>query len=305
MADKEASQELDEPDMSIDELSAAIDAHMADLSKKKKTKKKATEPKEPEEKLTEKNPETSKEEKVEVKTEPEKKEVKEEEPKEETETKVAVKRSYVSKSADTNSATVQDEEKGNLAQTAKVKLAPISNKSEEPKEKETKKEDEPVKTSMVDVVVKREEEKKIKPPTKKPEPKEEPKEGKLKSQEEEKERVEEKPDPKEIEPKPKQEEKQPEEKPEAKETPVIKNNNSIDELTTQMAAQKEAPKLEEPETLKTFDTKQYHIPIKPSRHHRRGSSFMVFIAVFAAILAVVYVLNELEIIDIAELISSY
>lgn len=308
MADKETPQKLDEPEMSIDELSAAIDAHMTDLSKKKKSKKKTTKPKEPEEKPSEVETETPKEEKIEVKTKPKKKEVEEQESNEETETKVTVKRSYVSKSADKNSTTVPSEEKGSIAQTAKVKLAPISKKSEqakeakEDKEEKTSQEDESPKTSMVDVMVnKKDEEEKTESPTKEPKPIQKPDKEKDETEETQTKKIEDEPKPREKISETKEETKSPE----AKETPVIKNSNSIDDLTSQMPAKKEAPKLEEPETLKTFDTKQYHIPIKPSRHHKRGSSFMVFVAVFAALLAVIYVLNELEIIDIAELISSY
>lgn len=82
-----------------------------------------------------------------------------------------------------------------------------------------------------------------------------------------------------------------------------KKNAPVDNLASQIVEKKSSEKMPaKSDTLKTFDTKEYHIPIKPSRHHRAGSSFMVFAAVFAAILAVVYVLNELEIIDLVELL---
>lgn len=92
----------------------------------------------------------------------------------------------------------------------------------------------------------------------------------------------------------------------APEHEVVANssNNSPppDDLSAQIVEQKAPDKAtNDANTLKTFDTKQYHIPIKPSRHHRAGSSFMVFIAVLATILATVYVLTELEIIDLASL----
>jgi len=88
-------------------------------------------------------------------------------------------------------------------------------------------------------------------------------------------------------------------------TTLPKGGNDIEELSAQIVENEEL-KEDEPksDTLRTFDTKQYHIPIKPSHHHRAGSSFMVFAAVLAAILATLYVLNELEIIDLAALLYS-
>lgn len=161
---------------------------------------------------------------------------------------------------------------------------------------------------MVDVVVKQTSE--PKPTEPKTEKAESPKEVD-KAQEEkkvEKESLEvESEKPKETEAKP-----EPEESPEKKEVKskpaaaaAPKRSNKIEELSAQIGDSKEKEEAETPpksDTLKAFDTKQYHIPIKPSHHHRAGSSFMVFAAVLAGILAVVFVLNELEIIDLAALV---
>ncbi len=94
-------------------------------------------------------------------------------------------------------------------------------------------------------------------------------------------------------------------KPKNEAAKLPQSSNVADELSAQIVEKKKPEeKPAKGDTLKTFDTKQYHIPIKPSSHHRAGSSFMVFAAVLAAILATVFVLNELEIIDLAALFYS-
>lgn len=288
MASKDTPQENTD-DMSIDELSAAIDAHMTEIDKPKLKKKPAA--------------------KTSIKNEPtpaaEKKEEPKEEPKDEGgHTKIAVKHAYVSKKDKKNSAALPDKEKSQVIHTSNVKLKPISEADKDIAKPATK-----TKSDIVDVVVKT------------PEKTKEPKEAAQKVEVKSKELAPEKPA--------KQEVKETVEKPVAKpepekqietvEKPVIKpettqaippaqRTNSADDLSAQMPTAKpsEAPAdIPEGETMKTFDTKQYHIPIKASHHHRKGGSFKVFIAVLAVILATVYVLNELDIIDIAEFISAY
>lgn len=281
--------------MSIDELSAAIDAHMTEISKSK-SKKKST-------------PKTS------VESEPtpassEKQESKDESNEEATDdegqTKINVKHAYVTKKSQKSSASLPKEEKSQITHTSNVELKPISKT-----EKEESKTGGGANKSTVDVVVKTPSKVKMS----RAEPTEETQEGASEPPEivqetagettevaEEELREKQKPDetPLETVEKPVIKTETPEP------TPVVRRGNSTDELDAQIPVTKPREDTEtyEGEKLKTFDTKQYHIPIKASHHHRRGGSFKVFIAVMAVILATIYVLSELDIIDLASLVAN-
>ncbi len=280
MASKDTPQEESTDDMSIDELSAAIDAHMDEIDKPKPKKKKAIPKK------------TTKDEAVPVA----KKKAKEEAGGDET--KIAVKHAYVSKKGDKSEATLPEKEKSQITHTSNVKLKPLGEADKEAPGPATNK----PKADTIDVVVKT--------PAKIVEPKEAVKETEP-DQGEETETVETTEDEAKEEP-------EQTESVETKEKPVIKpeppnpettpqQQNSTAALDAQMPSAKPVeatPAASEGEALKTFDTKQYHIPIKAGHHHRAGGSFKVFIAVLAVILATIYVLSELEIIDLAALVSA-
>ncbi len=300
MTNKDAPQENTE-DMSIDELSAAIDAHM-DAIQKPKSKKKT--PKAPAKKTT-KTATSAKKEVEDV----------EEDAKENIEedaggTKVAVKHSYVSKVGNKDNTTPSEEESGMVTQTSKVELKPISDQEEEKEDLEIEKEPAAkpaVKKTTMDIMVKK---KKPAESTSVAETDEdEPEVGSQVKEDADEEKVDE-PDAAEVEIEESDSPVETKEKPvikteNTKLTPIPKRGNELDELSAQLPdTEAKAAMVPEGEALKTFDTKQYHIPIKASRHHRRGSSFKVFIVVLAAILATVYVLSELEIIDLAALVST-
>jgi len=289
MASKETPQENTE-DMSIDELSAAIDAHMDEISKPK-PKKKKTAPK-----ATKKSVPTPV-----AKKKEEPKEKAEEEASEET--KIAVKYAYISKQGEKSKPTLPEKEKNQVTHTSNVKLKPLSEVDEETSESKTTNKP---KADTVDIVVKTPSKSKLKE-----EPKEEVTEAEPEL-EEETEVVD------TSEEEVKEERSEPTEPIETREKPVIKPEtpksetmpqptNDISTLDAQIPSAKptgETTIAPEGEALKTFDTKQYHIPIKASHHHRAGGSFKVFIAVLAVILATIYVLSELEIIDLAALVST-
>lgn len=289
MASKDTPQEESTDDMSIDELSAAIDAHMDEIDKPK-PKKKKTIPK-----ATKKSVPTP----VAKKKEEPKEKAKEEDGGDET--KIAVKHAYVSKKGDKGEATLPEKEKSQITHTSNVKLKPLGEADKKASGTATNK----PKADTIDVVVKT--------PAKIAEPKEDVKETEP-DPEEETETVEATKD------EAKEEGSGPEqtEPVETKEKPVIKSEplkpetapqqqSSTAALDAQMPSAKPVeatPAASEGEALKTFDTKQYHIPIKAGHHHRAGGSFKVFIAVLAMILATIYVLSELEIIDLAALVSA-
>ncbi len=268
-------------DMSIDELSAAIDAHMVDIEKPK-----------PKRKLTNKKAKTEDKEKT-------PQEVTDEHGGEEDGTAIAVnqKHSYVSKNKSKNNKAPPKEEKSQITHTSNVVLKPLS---ESVKKENKAKPRSQSKTTMTDIVVRTVPSEKV--ATQNTEEKSEETEAEQPKTTEDVEEAKNKPPEKKLEPT---------KLVETEEKPVIKkespSNRDADELNSQIASSKfnkAEPTTEEGEALKTFDTKQYHIPLKTSHHHRKNSSLKVFIVVLAVILATIYVLNELEIIDLVSLVVS-
>ena len=102
------------------------------------------------------------------------------------------------------------------------------------------------------------------------------------------------------------------EEPAKADEPAAQPENYIDKLARQIETKEDREKQakEAAEAKKSgpakdsaylFDSKQYHIPIKAKNHRRRGNSLNVFLALLAAILATLYVLNELDIINLVDM----
>ncbi len=274
MTAKDTPQDNNDEDMSIDELSAAIDAHMDEIATRPKLMEKPAS-----KTIVENEPAST------IKKQEQSKEVA-------GDIKIVTRNAYVKKDEKTSIASPGKGESQTML-VSNTKLKPIGESANDTVKVMPK----PTARSIVDVVVR--------PPLKTKESKkiqDQPmtEELQLKQREPAKEEAEAAPK-KKLEP----------EKPVIKtlpSNPVLAEQSpgNTDELEAQIPNAKSTEGTigaSGGEALKTFDTKQYHVPIKISHHHRQSGSIKVFIAVLVVILATAYVLSELEIIDLASLVA--
>ena len=82
------------------------------------------------------------------------------------------------------------------------------------------------------------------------------------------------------------------------------SSTSIDNLARQLGGEQAKTPLEEAEALqqqklKTFDSNQYHLPIKPNSHHSAGKDFVYYFIILVFLAgAIAYVSSALGLVDI-------